>query len=158
MPLRAFLTNLSEVAAREPHIFAEAVMAVCDMDEQGGRTLIFLKDPKSGETPKAGGAPTGETPGAPGAAPAPTGTPAPAAAAAQTPAAASRRSVEQATPGPSHAKQPAETPGREVGGKSVGKTVKKIVPASFVEVIDCLVDILLKYKGSKPAKKPAGGE
>ena len=35
-------------------------------------------------------------------------------------------------------------------GKTAAKSSKKVVPASFVEVIDCLVDVCLQYKGVQP--------
>lgn len=38
-------------------------------------------------------------------------------------------------------------------GKTAAKGSKKVVPASFVEVIDCLVDVCLQYKGVQPGEE-----
>lgn len=38
-------------------------------------------------------------------------------------------------------------------GKTAMKSSKKLVPASFVEVVDCLVDVCLQYKGMQPGEE-----
>ena len=41
----------------------------------------------------------------------------------------------------------------KTASKSTSKGSKKTVPASFVEVIDCLVDVTLRYKGMQPGQE-----
>ncbi|KAL4856977.1 E3 ubiquitin-protein ligase UPL1 [Chlorella vulgaris] len=105
----------------------------------------------------------GSAPGAAVAADAAAATPAPAAAARATPAPATgmaRRSgaARPATeageqPGSPPAVQGAVTPAPP---KTAGKSAKK-VPPSFLEVIDCLVDVLLRYN-EPPAELEAQGK
>ena len=41
----------------------------------------------------------------------------------------------------------------KTASKGTAKGSKKTVPASFVEVIDCLVDVTLRYKGMQPGEE-----
>ena len=41
----------------------------------------------------------------------------------------------------------------KTASKGASKGSKKTVPASFVEVIDCLVDVTLRYKGMQPGEE-----
>ena len=41
----------------------------------------------------------------------------------------------------------------KTASKGASKGSKKTVPASFVEVIDCLVDAALRYKGMQPGEE-----
>lgn len=45
------------------------------------------------------------------------------------------------------------TSGKAASVKTAAKGSKKVVPASFVEVIDCLVDVCLQYKGVQPGEE-----
>lgn len=47
--------------------------------------------------------------------------------------------------------KPKDTPKTTLKGAS--RSSKKTVPASFVEVIDCLVDVTLRYKGMQPGEE-----
>ena len=47
--------------------------------------------------------------------------------------------------------KPKDTPKTMLKGAS--RSSKKTVPASFVEVIDCLVDVVLRYKGMQPGEE-----
>lgn len=47
--------------------------------------------------------------------------------------------------------KPKDTPKTALKGAS--RSSKKTVPASFVEVIDCLVDVTLRYKGMQPGEE-----
>ena len=88
-------------------------------------------------------------------------------------AAAAVAAAAAATPGPSTTgaatPRPASTLSRQgsgraggtpkgkdtprTSGKTAAKGSKKVVPASFVEVIDCLVDVCLQYKGVQPGEE-----
>ena len=178
MPINSFMTTLARVVARNPQVFAEAVQEVCTVaDSAGGPgadrtiTLRKVKEPAAPAAPADAAGALAATP-APGgsATPAPAGsaTPAPASAASPSQAIAPGTSQTPATarivgaPTPASAAAPrsersrgqaedAKTPAR--GGKAVHK---KVVPSSFVEVMEALLDVVFSYK--EAAEAPAAAE
>ena len=164
MVLRTFLSVMAPVAARQPAVFLEALRTTCSVAERsvagsvvpGRRPMISLKkqaDTKAGAAAEAEKKPAGEEPAAAtaGAAPAAPAAgehtsspplaqqqPAPAAAAADAQPQSPRGAPGTAGGGGAKAGAPGTAPG--------AKPAKK-VPHNFLEVIDSLVDVLLRYNG-----------
>ena len=141
-----------------------------------GETLIRLKTPAelaappppaaaaAGGQKARGGAATAEASGSGsrpgsdgGATPAPKareGTAVTGAAAAPTPAAAGREGA--ATPAPAAASAAAKTPvpvGKTPSKQTSMKSSRKLVPGSFVEVIDLLLELIMSYTGPVPQQQ-----
>ncbi|GIL92299.1 hypothetical protein Vretimale_18444 [Volvox reticuliferus] len=152
--MSSFLSSMSRLLNRDPYVFLEVMSRCCSLDPHS--PLIRLKKPEQ-QQPQTAGQASGQAAGEParstsegggnGAA-AMDATPAPAPMLAGTAAAG-------ATPiaglvGPDGAK----TPGlavQPIMPLTVAKVTRKSVPASFVDVIDALVDVIMSYKGPPPA-------
>jgi hypothetical protein len=171
MPISSFMTTLARVVARNPHVFAEAVQEVCtvaDAAAGGGDRTITLRKVKDQAAAAAAPADAAAAP-AGGATPAPAGGPAQPAAAggAQTPATAPPPARPAGAPTPASAAAPRSERGRGAGddaspaagqpGKTPAKgskaVHKKVVPSSFVEVMEALLDVVFSYK--EAAEAPA---
>ncbi|KAL0033594.1 hypothetical protein WJX79_006288 [Trebouxia sp. C0005] len=156
MPVRQFLSTISPVIAREPAVFVEAMANTCNVEESRdamgtGRPIVLLK-PKSDDkasshkdkpsgtasAPEGPSIPASTNPSAP-----------PSAASTATPrnTGLTRQGSGRAGGTP----KAKDTP--KTASKGAAKGSKKTVPASFVEVIDCLVDVTLRYKGMQPGEE-----
>ncbi|KAK9833876.1 hypothetical protein WJX74_008569 [Apatococcus lobatus] len=148
-PLHSFLQTLTPVLARDPTIFVNAMAATCKLEEAqsnllgSGRVMVTLKSPIKAAQPPAPAGPSGGEQGAQQ-----PKTPLPA---AQTP--------QPAGPPPDTGivRRPSSLGGSNRGTPKAGeratpfkasamKPGKKLVPASFAEVIDSLLDALQSYK------------
>jgi hypothetical protein len=162
---------MSSLVNREPAVFLQAVARTCTLESSRGETMVRLKTPKEQQQPlqqqgaaaaaaaaasrdaSAGGAAGSEqAPTEPAAAGA-----AAAAAAPVTPAGAPRTSgtgggepaaAGSITPRAGDARDSSAGGAAAAGAKSASKSSRKLVPGSFVEVIDALLDVVLGYQGA----------
>lgn len=142
-PLPAFISALTRIMAREPSVFLDVVARVCTLERgPGGERLVKLRPPEKDKekvekegAEKAGGKekePLDKDKGKD------------APARRQAPSCAAKSEKPSATP---RAKDEHKAVDRQGGHAH-----KKIVPASFAEVIDCLVDVVMAWRG--PEAKP----
>ncbi|DBB00800.1 TPA: hypothetical protein ACH3X1_000730 [Trebouxia sp. C0004] len=156
MPVRQFLSTISPVIAREPAVFVEAMANTCNVEEASGamgsgRPIVLLKPKSDDKASSHKDKPSGT-------ASAPEGPSIPASANPSAPPSAAGTATPRTTGltrqgsgragGTPKAK---DTP--KTASKGAAKGSKKTVPASFVEVIDCLVDVTLRYKGMQPGEE-----
>lgn len=156
----SFLTMMSSLVGRDPAVFLQAVARTCALEISGGETMVRLRTAREQQQQQsaapstaasrdasAGGAPPTSEAAAPAGAVA-AGPPA-------TPPAGSRStlapdSTGAAVPAPNNVAGPAD----RVVSKSSLRSSRKLVPASFVEVVDALLDVVLSYKLVKPTSQP----
>jgi len=128
---------MSHIISREPAVFLEAVNNTCSVAESsGGISNRYVVSLKSVESP----------PDKPATAAAPT-------AAASTAPAADTDHPSLAEVAPAQKDSPhtpaTKAPTNAAAQKEAAKSGKKVVPTSFVDVVDCLVDVLLRYSGAE---------
>ncbi|KXZ41108.1 hypothetical protein GPECTOR_790g10 [Gonium pectorale] len=175
-PLSSFLSSTSRLLNRDPYVFLDVLSRCCTLD--AGSPIIRLKRTDqqqaqpappgqpaqaagaaaaAGEQPRRSsheGGPTAMdlTPASPGTAA--VGAAAPAAAGGA--AAAADGSRTPAPPGAGAAASVGAGAGAgPVVPPTLAKVIRKSVPASFVDVIDALVDVIMSYKGQRPVTPPA---
>jgi hypothetical protein len=158
---------MTSLVNREPAVFLQAVARTCTLESGRGETMVRLKTPKEQQQQpqqpqqQQGGAASRDATAAAAAGeqapaePSAAGSSSAAAAAAQTPAVAVRPAGAadsaaaggNVTPRAGDARDSSAGGAAAVGVKSAAKASRKLVPGSFVEVIDALLDVVLSYQG-----------